>query len=198
MQRPPPPPNDVEVFDANGRMVPPWQRFFLDLRNFVIVAGTAPADAKYLVQGTANPDLTNAQFLGNLATGLLKVTTITGVVSIAVAADLPTITSLGTVTVGIWNAGAITSSGVLNGLELSLPSSGGAATIGQLTLVGGTKTVNTTAMTATARAFFQRVSTGGTIGFASTYTQVNGVSFTLNSDNPLDTSVYNWLIVDTH
>ncbi len=81
---------------------------------------------------------------------------------------------------------------------LSLKNTGGAATSGQLTLVTGTKTVNTTAMTATALLFVQRKTAGGTIGFATTYTQVNGTSFTLNSDSALDTSVYNWWIVETH
>lgn len=88
------------------------------------------------------------------------------------------------------------SSNSLSGL--SLLSTGSAAIIGQLTLVAGTKTINTTAAKSTARIFFQRVSSGGTIGFATTYTIVDGVSFTVSSDSVLDTSVYNWLIIDTH
>jgi hypothetical protein len=58
----------------------------------IAVAGTdylapgdaAPVDAKYIVQ-TANGTLTNEQVLGSLATGLVKNTTTTGVLSIAVA-----------------------------------------------------------------------------------------------------------------
>ena len=46
--------------------------------------GLAPIDAKYIVQ-QSNSDLTNEQALGALATGLLKNTTTTGVLSIAVA-----------------------------------------------------------------------------------------------------------------
>lgn len=46
--------------------------------------GFAPADAKYIVQ-TSDPALTNAQALGALATGILKNTTTTGVLTIAAA-----------------------------------------------------------------------------------------------------------------
>jgi hypothetical protein len=47
-------------------------------------AGIAPAAAKYIIQ-TANATLTNAQILGSLATGLLKNTTTTGVLTIGIA-----------------------------------------------------------------------------------------------------------------
>ncbi len=206
-----PPPNDIAPLEPGGqRFTSLWQRFFIDLTRFVESVGTAPADGLYLVEGIADARLSAAQFLGGLATGILKVTTVTGVVSTAVAADFPA-AAAGTLTgttlaatvlnsslTSIGTLSALTVSGTESVAELSLPSTGTAATIGQVTLVGGTKTVNTTAITATARLFFQRVSTGGTVGFASTYTQINGVSFTLNSDNPLDTSVYNWLLLDTH
>lgn len=46
--------------------------------------GLAPIGAKYIVQ-QSDPDLTNEQALGALSTGLLKNTTTTGVLSIAVA-----------------------------------------------------------------------------------------------------------------
>ena len=50
--------------------------------------GAAPDDAKYIVQ-TASAGLSAEQALGALATGLLKNTTTTGVLSIATASDLP-------------------------------------------------------------------------------------------------------------
>lgn len=81
---------------------------------------------------------------------------------------------------------------------LSLTNTGGAAASGQLTLVAGTKTVNTTAATATALIFFQRFTAGGTVGFATTYTVVANTSFTVSSDNAGDTSVFNWWIVETY
>jgi len=48
------------------------------------VGGTSPTTATYILQ-TANASLTNAQVLGSLSTGLLKNTTITGVLTIAAA-----------------------------------------------------------------------------------------------------------------
>ncbi len=51
--------------------------------------GGAPAGAKYIVQ-QADAGLAGAQVLGSLTTGMLKVTTGTGVLSVAAAADLPT------------------------------------------------------------------------------------------------------------
>lgn len=46
---------------------------------------------KFIVQGTADTGLTGAQFLGALGTGIVKNTTTTGVLSIAVAGDFPTL-----------------------------------------------------------------------------------------------------------
>jgi hypothetical protein len=46
---------------------------------------------KFIVQGTTDAGLSAAQFLGALATGIVKNTTTTGVLSIAVAADFPTL-----------------------------------------------------------------------------------------------------------
>jgi hypothetical protein len=46
---------------------------------------------KFIVQGTADSGLSGAQFLGALGTGILKNTTTTGVLSVAVAADFPTL-----------------------------------------------------------------------------------------------------------
>ncbi len=46
---------------------------------------------KFIVQGTADTGLSGAQFLGALTTGIMKVTTSTGVITVAVAADFPTL-----------------------------------------------------------------------------------------------------------
>lgn len=46
---------------------------------------------KFVVQGTADAGLSSAQFLGALGTGIVKNTTTTGVLSIAVAGDFPTL-----------------------------------------------------------------------------------------------------------
>ena len=46
---------------------------------------------KFIVQGTTDTGLTGAQFLGALGTGIIKNTTTTGVLSIAIAGDFPTL-----------------------------------------------------------------------------------------------------------
>lgn len=68
------------------------------------------------------------------------------------------------------------------------------AVMGTATLVGGTVTVSNTTVTASSRIFIQRVASGGTIGTALTYTISAGTSFTINSDNVLDTSTVNWVM----
>ncbi len=46
---------------------------------------------KFIVQGTTDAGLSSAQFLGALGTGIVKNTTTTGILSIAVAGDFPTL-----------------------------------------------------------------------------------------------------------
>jgi hypothetical protein len=58
------------------------------------VSGLAPSTATYITQ-TANAGLSAEQALGSLATGILKNTTTTGVLSIATGADLPAHTTTG-------------------------------------------------------------------------------------------------------
>jgi hypothetical protein len=83
-------------------------------------AVTAPINATYITQ-VADGTLTNEFALGSLATGIVKNTTTTGVLSIAVGADLPAhvhsaadITS-GTVATARLGSGSATSSTVLKG-----------------------------------------------------------------------------------
>lgn len=77
-------------------------------------------------------------------------------------------------------------------------TTGAAAVTGNATLVAGTVTVSTTAVKTASVVMLTRKTSGGTIGTAITYTISNGVSFTINSDNILDTSTFSWLIVDTY
>ena len=63
------------------------------------------------------------------------------------------------------------------------------------TLVAGTVTVSNTTVATGDRILVTRVSTGGTVGAALTYTISNGVSFTITSDNLLDTSVVLWVLL---
>lgn len=81
---------------------------------------------------------------------------------------------------------------------ISKISTGGAPTVGTATLVAGAVTITTTAATSTCIIILTRKTSGGTIGTAITYTISAGTSFTINSDNPLDTSVFVWEIVETY
>lgn len=67
---------------------------------------------------------------------------------------------------------------------------------GNLTLVGGTSTVSNTTVTANSIVILTRKTSGGTIGTAITYTLSAGTSFTVNSDNILDTSVFSYVLIE--
>lgn len=66
--------------------------------------------------------------------------------------------------------------------------------VGEATLVAGTVTVAHTGITGSSRIFLSRRTIGAAPGIL-TYTRVAGVSFTINSNNPGDTGVISYLIV---
>jgi hypothetical protein len=66
---------------------------------------------KFIVQGTADAGLSGAQFLGALGTGIVKNTTTTGVLSIAVAGDFPTLNQNTTGTAAGLSATLVATSG---------------------------------------------------------------------------------------
>ena len=67
---------------------------------------------KFIVQGTTDAGLSGAQFLGALGTGIVKNTTTTGVLSIAVAGDFPTLNQNTTGSAGsVANAVTFTNTG---------------------------------------------------------------------------------------
>lgn len=68
--------------------------------------------------------------------------------------------------------------------------------MGQATLVAGTVTVSTTAVTANSRIFLTCAVVGGTQGILSVGTITAGVSFVINSNSVIDTSTVNWLIFE--
>jgi len=72
--------------------------------------GGAPVGAKYIVQ-TADATLTGEQALGALGTGILKNTTTTGVLSIAIAVDFPTLNQNTTGTAAGLSATLVSTSG---------------------------------------------------------------------------------------
>jgi len=64
--------------------------------------------------------------------------------------------------------------------------------VGNAVLVGGTVTVNNSTVTANSVVLLTRKTSGGTPGTAVTYTTSAGTSFTITSDNALDTSTFSW------
>jgi len=91
---------------------------------------------------------------------------------------------------GAYVGGNLTATGTV-----SLASTGSAPIVGNVTLVAGTATVTTSAATASSYVLLTRKTSGGTIGTAITYT-VTGGSFTVTSDNILDTSTFTWLLIN--
>lgn len=76
--------------------------------------------------------------------------------------------------------------------------SGTGAMAGNATLVGGTVTVTNTNVTANSIIMLTRKTSGGTIGTAITYTISAGASFTITSDNILDTSTFSYVIMQVN
>jgi hypothetical protein len=72
------------------------------------------------------------------------------------------------------------------------------ACVGKATLVGGTVTVATTAVTANSRILVTRNTPGGTVGDLSVpdASYVAGTSFVINSASGTDTSTVNWFIIN--
>jgi predicted enzyme related to lactoylglutathione lyase len=120
-----------------------------------------------------------------------------------------TLNGFGTERFEIAASGAATFNGALNatglltatggvtvgtGKTITLDVAGADAVAGNATLVGGTVTVSTTAISAGSLVLLTRKTSGGTIGTAITYTINAGVSFTITSDNVLDTSTFTWVI----
>jgi len=84
----------------------------------------------------------------------------------------------------------------LNG-PLQLPSAN--TSIGTATLIGGTKTVSTTAVKTGSRIFISRNTPVGTVGHLSAPVAsiVDSTSFVINSSSVLDTSTVNWWVIQS-
>lgn len=85
---------------------------------------------KFIVQGTVDAGLSAAQFLGALGTGIIKNTTTTGILSIAIAADFPTLNQNTT-------GNAATATALLNARTIGGVSFDGTANITVATATGG-------------------------------------------------------------
>jgi hypothetical protein len=75
-------------------------------------------------------------------------------------------------------------------------TSGTNKSAGSLILFGGSKEIFTNLVTSNSLIYFTHKTSGGTIGNSINYTINPGVSFTLNSDNILDTSTFVWFIIN--
>ena len=75
-------------------------------------------------------------------------------------------------------------------------ATGSNASVGTATLVGGTVTVNTTAVTASSKIFLTYDLFGGIPGSLEVGTITAGTSFVINSSSTLDTSDVNWWIIN--
>lgn len=99
------------------------------------------------------------------------------------------------------DSGNVTATGNLSltaaGNKISI-ATGTNASVGTATLVGGTVTVSTTAVTASSKIFLTDATTGvlTNIGTPTVGTVTAGTSFVINSSNVLDTSNINWLIIN--
>lgn len=75
-------------------------------------------------------------------------------------------------------------------------SSGTNTRAGNLTLVAGTKTVSNTTVTSNTIVMLTRKTSGGTTGTAINYTVSAGASFTVTSNNALDTSTFSYFLIE--
>lgn len=113
---------------------------------------------KFIVQGTADTGLSAAQFLGALGTGIVKNTTTTGVLSIAVAGDFPTLNQNTT-----GSAATLTTSRNLWGQAFngSADVTGSLTSVGNIT--GGASSMTILAGTGISRTLTLQTTTSGSV-----------------------------------
>lgn len=121
---------------------------------------------KFIVQGTSDAGLSGPQFLGALGTGIVKNTTTTGVLSIAIAADFPTLNQNTTGT-----AATVTTNANLTG---PITSSGNATAIASQTGTGTTFVMDTSPTINTG------LTVNGASGFQLTVNSTGNAAFLLN------------------
>jgi K319L-like, PKD domain len=145
-----------------------WTTARLLAGNSVNGAANVAFANKFLVQGTADAGLTGAQFLGALATGILKNTVTTGVLSIAVAGDFPTLNQSTT-----GSAATLTTPRAINGVTfdgsaaITVPAAAG-------TLTGATLAANVLASSLTSVGTLTGGATGAGFTIALSTSTVTG------------------------
>lgn len=135
-----------------------WTTARLLAGNSVDGSADAAFANKFIVQGTADSGLSGAQFLGALATGMLKSTTNTGVLSIGVAGTdyVAPSGALGTPTSGVLTNCTGTASGLTAG-----------SVTGLTVTTGKTLTINNSIILAGNDGASLTIGSGGTLGSAA-------------------------------
>lgn len=108
-------------------------------------------------------------------------------------------TAIATGTTAQTQATRVTITSASMALATALPlafNSGTNQRAGNTTLVGGTVTVSNATVTANTCVILTRKTSGGTIGTSITYTLSAGASFTITSDNILDTSTFSYMLIE--
>jgi hypothetical protein len=136
--------------------------------------------------GTGQTTYTNGQLLiGNTTGGTLAKNTLTNGTGVTIT------NAAGSVTVAIGQSVSTTAAVTFSKLNITV--GGPAATAGKGTLVAGTATINTTAVTAASLIFIQKTSVGsGANTVLRPGVITPGVSFTVVSNAGADTSTFNW------
>ena len=80
--------------------------------------------------------------------------------------------------------------------SINMPTGTATSRTGNATLVAGTVTVSNTSVTSSTIVMLTRKTSGGTIGTSITYSLSAGASFTITSDNILDTSTFSWFLIN--
>lgn len=179
-----------------------WTTARLLAGNSVDGSATVAFANKFIAQGTTDTGLSAAQFLGALGTGIVKNTTTTGVLSIAVAADFPTLnqSTTGTAanvtgTVALANGGtgqttAATAITALTGTQTAgryLRSDGTNAALAAI-VAGDVPTLNqsttgSAATLTTSRNFQTNLASTAAAGFTGAADNTHGVTGTLAVGN---------------
>lgn len=213
-----PPANDVSLILAARQYVlppfdpppPPGDASYIIAAKLFGRRGSVSSGAAALERLTAGTHLAGGPYDGSspvtLTTDAVSTNTVSTIVARDVNGDFAARNGTFTQVTGTLQTAAqpnVTSLGVqaanvscAPGFGLSLDTGGTGDMAGTATLVAGTKTVTTTAISANAKVIYSRATTGGTVGFLS-YTRVNGTSITFNSTSATDTSSIDWVIVNT-
>ena len=145
-------------------------------------------------------DGSNYQFCGGIA-GLATQTWTPTARGFSIAGNVTAnnTTSLVTALLLDQNADVIVPNGNLKishaGAGIQISGAGGSNRMGIATLSGGTVTVSNPSITAQTQIFLTVYSASGTQGLLS-YTQNNGVGFTINSTNAGDNSMISFLLIE--